>query len=242
MDENGSKKWSLTVEGEFDTSPTLGQNGRVFFSVNLKKNALLYSIDPLAITDTENVKPEWQFEVEGNIFSPPLVTERNTVFVGTVITNTEDITIDTKGHLYAIESTLGNLKWDFNSQGGIFASLVNNGNLIFAGSSIITRKDNEVRMEGTLLSFDINDINPDSVAPLFVTPLNGAMLFSPLIIDNNLYLGTIDEMFTITNNDKIRTNFDVPTSTFYSIDITKRAIVLEVKLKSIICGATNCRP
>ncbi len=243
LDENGAQKWFLKVAGEFGASPTLGQNGIVFFGTNLIDDASLFAIDPFAVTDTANVKPDWTFNVQGNILSPPLLTERDTIFVGTVVSNEDETgNVNTTGHLYSIGATQGNLKWKFNTPGGIFASPVNNGNLLFAGSSIIINKQEEVSTEGELLAFNIDNINPDNVTPFLSIPLNGALLFSPLIINNNLYFSTLNAMFTIPDDQGDFSSINVPTSTLYAIDITDGSTIWNIDLDSIVASSPSAGP
>lgn len=232
VDPDGSRKWTLQVDGQTFSSPTLGQSGSIFFTTNKENSGNIFAINPLSVTDNTNVHPNWSFTVDGAVSFSPLVTERGTVIIGTSKSITNDNNeVETIGQLYSIGIEQGDLKWQFNTEGAVFAAPVKKDNILLVGTSFIDNTGDLLSTRGKLFAFDINNIDPNNVTALYSIPLDGGIFTLPLIIGNTLYSATQKIEFTSVDQTTNLVELKVLKGSLNSIDIPSGAINWNIGLE-----------
>ncbi|MGR3219343.1 MAG: carboxypeptidase regulatory-like domain-containing protein [Candidatus Anammoxibacter sp.] len=233
VNDKGKKKWSFKVEGSIVSAPVLSQDGRIFFGTTGDDGSgVLYAINPLSVSDTDNVKPDWTFKTKGAIVSSPLVTERGTVFVASTefADSAED---DDVVHMTALGIDEGNLKWEFEKMGAAFVSPVRKGSIVLYGVSNINGNVNKAVVTGEIIAFDTDKIDPRNVEPSWSRIVNGGIFFTPLLLTDTLYLGTIAIMTEIPASLSDLDKLELPTGSLIAIDIENGDVRWSVDLDSI---------
>lgn len=225
VDQNGKMKWSFQADGDIVSPPVIGSDARIFFGTDDKGiRGFIYAIDPGNVADPDNVRPDWIFETKGAIESSPLVTERGDLFAGT----SEKVEGDDIGHLFAIDAKNGSQKWEFQTDEPILVPPIRKGNIIFVGTSVVNETQEEIEVTGKILAFDTDNVDSDSVSPLFSTTLKGGVFFSPLIIRETLFVSVINFDSKIpsdpTNLEDILKEIKPPTGSLIAINTADGSI------------------
>ncbi|MCP4482092.1 MAG: PQQ-binding-like beta-propeller repeat protein [bacterium] len=106
-------KWRYSTNSGVDSSPTIDENGTIYFGSAYKN---IYAI-------SSNGIQLWTFETGANVYSSPLIGDDNIIYIGSW---------DAK--LYAI-NTDGTKKWDFETGGYIDSSpAIGSNGTIYVGS------------------------------------------------------------------------------------------------------------
>lgn len=233
IDNKGNKKWSFKAEGNIISSPVLAQDGRIFFGTITENGGVLYAINPLAVNDPANVKPDWAFKTKGGIVSSPLITETGTIFASTAGDNNFS-------HLFAIGIDGGNLKWEFQTTGDALVSPVKKGNVVFMGITVFDESETQVSVTGKIIAFNTEKIDPNNVLPIWERSVNGGIFFQLLVFGDTLYSGVVEVMSTIPETPEdlddlkdILNDIELPTGSLVAINIADGVVRWTVPLESI---------
>lgn len=111
----GQKLWEFTAGGSVSGSPSLGQDGTVYFTA---EDSTLYALDG------RNGTLKWQFNNENNAAFPPAIADDGTVFFG-----------HDSGQLHALNPTTGASSWSDDAFGAVYNSpAIGANNLVLIGA------------------------------------------------------------------------------------------------------------
>lgn len=239
ISEEGGKKWSFKADGNIFSQPILGPDGTLFFGTTKGNKGFLYAINPLSVTNSDAIMPDWIFETKGGIVSSPLITERGVIFVGTA--EGEDT-----GHIFAIGMDQGDLRWEFQTEGPILSSPVKKDNSLFVGISMMdlanaNGNETQFTLRGKAIAFDIDNVEPEDVRPQWSQELSGGIFFSPLVVENTIFVGTTDVMLTLPEDtvDDIKDIIDIiedieaPTGSLFALNIADGNVKWDIDLESV---------
>jgi outer membrane protein assembly factor BamB len=120
----GVNKWSFSIPCQVVGSPSIAEDGTVYFGCDDKN---VYALAPDGTL-------KWKFAANGKVLSTPAIARNGTIYFG-----------DCDGKLYAVSSD-GRLEWEFAAHGRVFSPTIAPDGTIYAQSAdgkIYAVRDNE---------------------------------------------------------------------------------------------------
>jgi outer membrane protein assembly factor BamB len=115
INPKGIIQWSFLTNSRIDSSPSIGDDGTVYFGSN---EGILYALD-----SNNKGKLKWKYVIGSRIHSTPSISRDGIIYVGAK-----------DGRLYAVNSD-GTLKWSYDTGDAITSSAtISSDGIVFVGS------------------------------------------------------------------------------------------------------------